>query len=71
GVRLFDAALKRLEPFPLVHCGVDRTEAEAAARRDRGWAAGAVETGEKFSEAYPRLVLVDAETSPMPPRDSW
>ena len=71
GVRLFDAALKRLEPFPLVHCGVDRTDLEAAARGDREWAVRALETGEKFSDAYPRLVLADPEKSPMPPRDSW
>ena len=34
-VRLFDAALKRLEAFPDVHCGIDRRSAVAAARRDR------------------------------------
>lgn len=34
-VRLFDAALKRLEAFPDVTCGIDRSSAVAAARRDR------------------------------------
>src|SRR6478672_5007131 len=34
-VRLFDAALKRLEAFPVVHCGIDRSSAVAAAQRDR------------------------------------
>lgn len=34
-VRLFDAALKRLEAFPPVHCGIDRGSAVAAAQRDR------------------------------------
>lgn len=31
GVRLFDAALKKLEPFPPGYAGVDRAEAVAAA----------------------------------------
>src|SRR4051812_50031275 len=34
-VRLFDAALKRLEAFPGIHCGIDRGSAVAAAQRDR------------------------------------
>jgi len=34
-VRLFDAALKRLEAFPETHCGIDRGAAVEAARRDR------------------------------------
>src|SRR6185369_8517912 len=34
-VRLFDAALAKLEVFPLTHCGIDRALAIAAAQRDR------------------------------------
>ena len=35
GVRLFDAALEKLEAFPESHLGVDRTEAVAGARKHR------------------------------------
>ena len=71
-VRLFDAALARLEPFPLVHCGVDRGEAVAAARRHREWTAERVARGELVAAGedfdYPTLRL--AEESPMPSQ-SW
>jgi predicted metal-dependent hydrolase len=35
GVRLFDAALKKLEPFPPGYCGIDRQAAVRAALRHR------------------------------------
>src|ERR1700681_2967726 len=39
--RLFEAGLKRLEPFPAAYCGVDRAAAENAAGRHRAWLAAA------------------------------
>src|SRR5437762_1229246 len=35
--RLFAAGLKRLDAFPLIHCGLDRTDVDAAARRHQAW----------------------------------
>ena len=35
GVRLFDAALRRLEPFPPAYAGIDRAGAVEAAREHR------------------------------------
>ena len=67
-VRLFDAALRRMEPFPNPLCGIDRGPAEAAARRDReALKAGGIPEEWK----YPSLVLLSSEISPMPPRDDW
>jgi len=57
--RLFSAALKRLEPFPLVCCGVDRSDVEAAARRHWKWLESGPEEPLDASE-YPRLRVPDA-----------
>ncbi len=66
--RLFDAALGRLSGFPLVYCGIDRTAAEEAARRDRALlAAGTIPA----SWSYPALDLADPGSAPMPPSDDW
>ena len=35
GVRLFDAALEKLAPFPEAHLGIDRAEAVARAANHR------------------------------------
>lgn len=74
-VRLFDAALRRLEPFPMRFSGIDRTAAEAAARRDREWVASLLARGatdERLRESdYPALVLLSPEESQMPPVDDW
>ena len=40
GIRLFDAALLKLAPFPAGHLGVDREEAVAAAQDHRRRCAG-------------------------------
>jgi len=61
-VRLFDAALKRLEAFPVVHCGVDRSAAVAAAIRDRESLMRGEATGE-----FPTLDIVGE----VPPLDEW
>ena len=54
-VRLFDAALRRLEPFPDKHFGVDRTDAVEIARRHRS----CVNRGDVVdADEYPKLTLV-------------
>jgi uncharacterized protein len=54
-VRLFDAALRRLEPFPANHFGVDRAAAVEAARRHRS----CVQGGERIDAGeYPKLAFV-------------
>jgi len=61
-VRLFDAALKRLEAFPVVHCGIDRSAAVAAAQRDRERLARGEPAGD-----FPTLDVV----AEVPQLESW
>ena len=64
--RLFAAALRRLEAFPMICCGVDRSEVDAAARRHWKWLE---ETPQSPLEAdqYPRLHVPDeAAIAPIP-----
>ena len=64
--RLFAAGLKRLEAFPLIHCGLDRTEVDAAARRHQSWLQVTPEEPLIESE-YPKLRVPDeAEIAPTP-----
>jgi uncharacterized protein len=67
--RLFDAGLKRLEPFPPGFCGVDRGSAENAARRHRAWLAAADGAPpERLSqEEYPKLLAAHIA----PPSLQW
>ena len=71
-VRLIDAALRRLEPFPAAFSGIDRSAAVEAAIRHRTWAEAAVARGENDAKLdaseLPRLAAHD---SPMPPREAW
>jgi len=67
-IRLFEAALRRMEPFPNPFCGIDRQPAVDAARRDRLALSGG---GVPEEWNYPSLVLLSSELSPMPPRDDW
>jgi predicted metal-dependent hydrolase len=73
--RLFDAALKRLEPFPLRFSGIDRTAVDAAARRHQAWVSLLLERGgdaERLSaDDFPRLVLLPSAESQMPPFADW
>ncbi|HUP48499.1 MAG TPA: DUF309 domain-containing protein [Thermoanaerobaculia bacterium] len=74
GVRLFDAALRRLSAFPELYCGLERGAAEAAARRHREWAAGVLEAGgsERLRETdYPKLLRAGENTPPLPPSVRW
>lgn len=74
GVRLFEAALRRLSAFPHPYCGIDRREAEAAAQEHRVWAADVLARGaeERLAAAdYPKLRLVDEGKAPLPPIDPW
>ena len=54
-VRLFDAALRRLAPFPSDFSGIDRADADERLHESQ----------------YPRLTLSGAEKSAMPPLDPW
>ena len=56
--RLFAAGLNRLEPFPLIWCGVDRTEVDAMARRHWKWLETPPEKPLEASE-YPKLRIPD------------
>ena len=75
GVRLFDAALRRLEAFPDPCCGVARGGAEVAARGHREWAAARLAAGEPDARLdaaeFPNIELMDAEKSTLPPLDAW
>jgi len=57
--RLFEAGLRRLEPFPPAFCGVDRAEVAAAARCDRERVESVVD--------FPKL----KELEIAPPSDDW
>lgn len=74
-MRLFDAALRRLEPFPQPYCGLDLTPIEAAAREHQQWMAAQLAAGRSDQRldpsAYPKLVLQDSESAPVPPRKDW
>ncbi|HUP44961.1 MAG TPA: DUF309 domain-containing protein [Thermoanaerobaculia bacterium] len=73
-VRLFDAALRRLAPFPPGLCGLDRGEAEKAARLHRDWAAGVLAraSGESLSERdYPKLRRIRDDAPLVPPNENW
>jgi predicted metal-dependent hydrolase len=57
-VRLFDASLRRLEPFPRQFHDLDRDAATTAARRHREWAAANIESGARLDpEEFPKLIL--------------
>jgi hypothetical protein len=73
-VRLFDASLRRLDPFPLVYCGLDRTAAITVARDHRERVDRGVHSGvqEPFTMAeYPQLSVVPADIAPIPPLVQW
>lgn len=70
--RLFAAALNRLEAFPLIHCALDRTAVDTAARQHRAWleAAGAAPETPLSEQEYPKLVVID-RTSTAPSSLQW
>jgi predicted metal-dependent hydrolase len=72
GLRLFDAALQKLEGFPKRWCGIDRTGVELAAHRHREWVAGVLARDAKAERLdandFPRL---DPDDSPIPPFEHW
>ena len=65
-LRLFEAALRRLQPFPVDYCGVDRTEAVEAAHRDRERLASSSEA----PSGYPELKLL-SNVKVAPPVVQW
>lgn len=74
GVRLFDSSLRRLAAFPDGYCGLDRSDAESAARVHRDWAAAALlrrdESGLRDDE-YPKLHRADDSAPAVPPFEDW
>ena len=72
GLRLFDAALRKLEAFPKRWCGIDRTSTELAAHRHREWVAGVLardaRTERLDANDFPQLLSDD---SPIPPFEHW
>jgi len=72
GLRLFDAALEKLERFPKSWCGIDRTSVEEAARRHRRWVAALLARGggEERLDAndFPKIAT---DESPIPPFEHW
>lgn len=70
-VRLFEAALARLRPFPDPCCGIGRRDAERAAVADGQWAAAQLATGHPapFAGTYPKLIVTDPAFPP--PRLDW
>ena len=57
-VRLFDASLKRLAPFPPEYLDLDRSAAVEAAQEHRQWAARNIESGKTLAaEEFPKLAL--------------
>ena len=72
GLRLFDAALKKLETFPKRWCGIDRTSLELAARRHREWVADVLARDARSerldANEFPQI---DADDSPIPPFEHW
>jgi uncharacterized protein len=71
-IRLIDAGLKRLEPFPMRFCGIDRTIVEDAARRHRAWlaASGLAPDRPLSSDDYPKLTCSDPPAVG-PPIEQW
>lgn len=72
GLRLFDAALQKLEAFPKRWCGIDRTSLEETARRHRAWVAQVLVHSareERLDAAeFPKIA---SDESPMPPFEHW
>jgi predicted metal-dependent hydrolase len=72
GLRLFDAALEKLQRFPKSWCGIDRTSVEEAARRHRHWVAALLARGggEERLDAndFPKIAT---DESPIPPFEHW
>lgn len=78
-VRLFDAALRRLEPFPPSYCGIERAPLIAACIDHRAWTEQTLLRGKRDGAAlsarlqeqeYP---VIDASepSSLLPPAEKW
>lgn len=66
--RLFDAALRRLAPFPLRFSGIDRSAAEESARADM---AGLLDGLPPVLSNLPRLSILPTEETLVPPFEQW
>ena len=73
-VRLFEAGLNKLEPFPPRFCGIERDALVRAARQHQRWAAEQLQAGgpgQLRSDEYPRIELSDDWPSRAPPSKKW
>ncbi|HUF18750.1 MAG TPA: DUF309 domain-containing protein [Thermoanaerobaculia bacterium] len=74
-IRLYDAALSRLEGFPAEYCGVDLESLLRKAVADRAGAAQSLESieqahGARLSDS-PRLILAQNWDSKVPQGERW
>ncbi len=74
-VRLFDAALGRLDRFPRPYCGLDLHDVQITARVHQQWATERLQRGDLDlrleTSAYPKLTLLSEEVSLVPPIRAW
>lgn len=79
-VRLFDAALARLEPFPPQYCGLDRPPLVETCLRHRQLVADLLQASardqttwsERIAEgSFPSIRLHQDPSFPVPPRVDW
>ena len=73
-VRLFDAGLAKLAPYPELFCGIDRDALVTAADHHRAWTSLQLEQGASGQDAnysapsdYPRIRLTNNWRSRLPP----
>lgn len=75
GVRLFEAGLRKLRPFPPLYCGIDRDALVTAARQHQHWTAQQMKTEHRAerlrSDEFPRIILVPDWTSRVPAGERW
>lgn len=73
-VRLFDAGLAKVEPFPALYCGIIREGLVRTAGEHRSWAAEQLQghRSERLEPGdYPRIQLIDDWRSRVPPSEKW
>ncbi len=79
-VRLFDAALRRVEPYPADYCGIDRAPLVDIARRHREWVAAilaalpndpSAATRRLRDEEFPKIRMVDGWKQRIPKAADW
>lgn len=76
-VRLFEAGLQKIEPFPLHYLGIDRDALVTAARQHQSWTRDQLQGGASAADrrlpdsSYPTIRLIEDWTSRLPPPAEW